>query len=84
MDSRKGKRKRTKGVQFMLENSIFPVGLFFCLFFRGMMNTDQTKFKTHREVVCTIKFLWVPNRVTHFMISKVVMNLSKDQGTYFF
>lgn len=29
MDSRKGKRKRTKGVQFMLENLYFPSGTVF-------------------------------------------------------
>lgn len=54
MDSREGKSQRTKGAQFMLEILCLPSGTVF-LFFRGM-NTDQTKFKTHREVVHTIKF----------------------------
>lgn len=52
----KERGKEQKESSSCLRISIFPVGLFFRLFFRGMLNTDQTKFKTHREVVCTIKF----------------------------
>lgn len=36
-----------------------------------MMNTDQTKCKTRKEVSCVYyKILWVLNRVAHFMISE--------------
>lgn len=50
MDSRKERVKEQKESNSCLRFCL-PSGTMFCLFFTGMMNTDQTKFKTHREVV---------------------------------
>lgn len=63
--------KEQKETHPCLRISVTPVGIYFCLFFTGMMNTDQIKCKTHREdSPVYYKILWVPSRVTYFMTSE--------------
>lgn len=66
MDCREEESERTKRGPSMFESLYLPSGnMLFAL--PGMMHTDQTKCKAHREVSCVhYKILWVLNRVAHF------------------